>query len=130
MYFHTTRGGQQSKTKQNNCMKSRKVDYRRNIFFSEVSLGHYSSLFSPNSLLSPPPFFYTISPSPSSASSSSSHLPLSLSLSFIFSNKDGHKNPEPLVHKGCGLVVPQGPRDTSAEFSELIQIRCPVRTVE
>ena len=86
VYFHTTRGGQQSKTKQNNCMKSRKVDYRRNIFFSEVSLGHYSSLFSPNSLLSPPPFFYTISPSPSSASSSSSHLPLSLSLSSFTSS--------------------------------------------
>ena len=38
MYFHTARGGQQSKAKQNNCMKSRKVDYRRNIFFLEVSL--------------------------------------------------------------------------------------------
>ena len=65
--------GEVSTAKQNNCMKSRKVDYRTNIFFLEVSLGHYSSLFRPISLLSPPPFFHTISPSPSSASSSSSH---------------------------------------------------------
>ena len=73
-----TRPGEVSKAKQNKCMKSRKADYRRNIFFLEVSLDHYSSFFSPISLLSPPPFFYTVSPSPSSASSSSSHPPLYL----------------------------------------------------
>lgn len=49
-----------------------------------------------------------------------SFLYASFSVSFIFSNKDGHKNPEPLVHEGCGLVVHQGPHDTSAKFSELM----------